>query len=102
MIAQPARQFLYLAAFIIASISLGAGTARAQAVLQGTVTDRNTGNPIAGVAVSNGGNPLATTDANGMYSLTAAELNKSASGVIYFQSMGYYVASAQYTITTSP
>jgi hypothetical protein len=101
MSAKPTQHLIYLAILIIGGLS-NARSGQAQTVLQGTVTDRNTGNPIAGVAVSNGGNPLATTDANGMYSLTAAELNNAASGGVYFQGTGYYANRANYAITASP
>lgn len=62
-------------------------------VLQGMVSDRSTGSPIAGVKVlpDGFGTPaIATTDANGNYSVTAQQLNNNASGTLYFQGSGYY------------
>ena len=46
--------------------------AQTASVLQGTVTDRNTGAPLAGASVSRCGSTV--TDGNGNYALTAQDL----------------------------
>jgi hypothetical protein len=71
-------------------------------VLQGTVTDRNTGVVIVGASVlASCGSTF--TDANGSYSLNAEQLCHNASGVVRFQATGYFQPPAsQYTITASP
>ena len=75
--------------------------------MQGTLTDRTSGLPIAGVVVKSGScpyyfcSPLATTDANGQYSVTAAQLNNATSGALYFIGQGYYNTSAGYSFSSS-
>jgi hypothetical protein len=66
--------------------------ANAQTVLQCTVTDRNTGDLVAGVSVfalcSNPtycGAPKTTTDANGNYSLAGQQISNQSSGYLDFQ-----------------
>jgi trimeric autotransporter adhesin len=70
--------------------------------LQGTVSDRSTGSPIAGVQVLLFGSLVTTSDANGNYSVSAQQLNNNATGALTFQGAGYYLAVRNYTITTSP
>jgi hypothetical protein len=73
-------------------------------VLQGTVTDRNTGQPISGTGIflCTSCGAMTTTDANGQYSLTAAQLGNRQSATLLFQAQGYFVAQVSYTITTTP
>ena len=70
-------------------------------VLQGTVTDRNTGALLAGVSVD-GGCGQTITDGNGSYSFNAQQLCNNATGGVSLQGTGYYRTSAQFTITASP
>ncbi|HEY6388277.1 MAG TPA: Ig-like domain repeat protein [Candidatus Acidoferrum sp.] len=74
-------------------------------VLQGTVTDRNTGVPLPGVNVIFGCGSCGTqtvTDANGQYSLTAAQISNHGTGALLFQGHGYFVNQVIYTISSSP
>lgn len=72
-------------------------------ILQGTVTDRANGIPIAnvGVLTSPTNVPITTTDANGSYFIAASQLSQG-TGTLFYQSAGYYVASANYDVTTMP
>src|SRR6266508_2625040 len=74
-------------------------------VLQGTVTDRATGQPLAGAKVylhsSTNTSVAATTDASGMYTLDSIRISNT-SGPITFQVTGHYAISTSYTITTVP
>jgi hypothetical protein len=105
-----ATSFLHVALVFAISmlVMLSAAPLSAQgAALQGTVTDRNTGAPLASVAVLLCGGcpvgPLAITDANGNYAVTAQQLGNSATGSLYFQRAGYFVTGpTSYNITTSP
>jgi hypothetical protein len=76
------------------------------AALYGVVTDRSTNQPIAGVKVyvNCGQNSCfqTTTDGNGVYSLTGAQVGNQTSAFLYFQGTGYYVNTAQVTITSAP
>ena len=95
---------LFVAVCLLSLISMGSQLA-AQVALQGTVTNQNTGQPIAGVGVTNyanSGSPLTTTDANGNYTLTGTQLGGQGTGTLYFQLTGYYVTSSSYTITAEP
>ena len=52
-------------------------------VLEGVVTDRSTGNPVAGVSVFSSNSPsvlLTTTDGSGSYSLTGQQIGDRAAG----------------------
>ena len=74
-------------------------------VLQGTVTDRNTGAPIAGVSVSRTGSVCGQTmtDGNGNYSLTAQDLCDQPTGAVRFTGDGILLLNTiSYTITASP
>src|SRR5437763_1541946 len=97
------RTALLAAIIILVTISTARLSAQSPTVLQGTVSDRNTGAPLAGVAIllspQSGGT---RTDANGNYSLTAQQVNNSASGNLYFQLAGYFAAVTPFNITTSP
>jgi Divergent InlB B-repeat domain len=70
-------------------------------VLTGTITDRVTGTPLAGVRVSgNCGGSL--SDANGIYTLSTQDLCNQGSGGVIVEGLGYYAVAQQYTITASP
>jgi hypothetical protein len=85
------------------AIALPAAHAQTTAVLQGVITDRNTSLPLANVSVYNASNgvPLATTDANGSYSLTAAQLGNASSGTLYFQLATYFAVAQTFDLTQS-
>jgi hypothetical protein len=70
-------------------------------MLQGTVTDRTTTAPLAGVSV---GAPcgVTVTDGSGRYSLTADQLCFIPDGTVSFQAPGYYQHSAPYAIAAVP
>jgi len=78
--------------------------------MQGTITDRNTGQPLSGVSVSTGyasgaysvcnAGTLTTTDASGGYSLTGLQLGNQGQGYVCFQLNGYYFNVAPYAITS--
>lgn len=76
--------------------------ARAETVLQGQVTNRETGVPISGVAVKpHPSSPaLATTDSNGMYSIQSDQVS-SVNLQLYFVKAGYFVSSNG-TVLDSP
>jgi hypothetical protein len=79
-------------------------------VLLGTVTDRITGTPLAGVSVNyllnpysgSGGSVAAITDANGIYAVTGSRLNNQVSGTLSFTLPGHYAGTLQYAITSIP
>jgi Bacterial Ig domain/Divergent InlB B-repeat domain len=64
-----------------------------QVILEGTVTDRGTGQPIAGAKIDVYGGTLATvhTDANGHYSITGNQYAHT-SGQVWVSAAGYYSA----------
>jgi YVTN family beta-propeller protein len=88
---------IYAAVLILASLA-----AFAQTVLQGTVTDRSTGQAIMGARVRGRCGSGTITDATGQYSLTAQQVCSSATGNIIVQATGYYAVQPAYTITASP
>jgi YVTN family beta-propeller protein len=79
-------------------------TATVPPVLVGTVTDRTTGAPLAGVAVrpAAGCVPATTTDAAGRYALTSTQVCNQANGQLRLQGAGYYAGEVQYAIANSP
>ncbi len=104
-------RFLVIALCIQACLTFAPARAQDAPAIQGTVTDRTTGLPISNVAVYGGctwGNlirlctPVTTTDGNGNYSITAAQLNNTGSGTLYFQAAQYYIGQAAYVITAPP
>jgi streptogramin lyase len=74
------------------------------------VTDRTTGAPIANASIFSSNicpayyycSPLTTTDGNGNYSLTAAQINNLGTGTVFVQVAGYFIGQQAYAITTSP
>jgi len=72
---------------LTANIDLIPGT---ETVLQGMVTDRETGLPIAGALINRG---LKVTDANGVFSLTGGELG-SVGGYLVIHAKGYFATNA--------
>ena len=94
-------RFLAIALCITAGLTCAPARAQDAPAVQGTVTDRTTGLPIANASVYwagydpyGGNSPIATTDANGNYSLTAEQIYNSATGVLGFQAAGYYIPAA--------
>ena len=73
--------------------------------LQGTVTDRASGQRLAGVKIyvhsATNTSVAATTDANGHYFLDGSQTSSS-SGPITFQATGHFVLATTYTITAVP
>ena len=83
----------------------GPSFAQAQAAIQGTVTDRDSGTPLVNASIYSCPafcRPLTTTDGNGNYSLMAAQINNGTTGTLYFQSAGYFIGQQAYSITSSP
>jgi hypothetical protein len=76
-------------------------TPTAGVLLQGTVTDRVTAAPLAGVSV---GAPCGSTltDGAGQYSFTAEQLCFTFDGTVTFQAPGYYQHSEPYAIAAVP
>jgi hypothetical protein len=74
-------------------------------VLQGTVTDRDSGQPLVGAKVylqtSAAGSPAASTDGNGTYTIDGSQVS-STSGPIVFQAAAHFVVQTSYDITTIP
>src|SRR6185437_11188119 len=78
-------------------------------VLEGTLTDRNTGQPIAGAAIricnatfESCSSQLSTsTDSNGHYALSGAQAGAT-QGRIRFQAQGYFATQQPFNITTAP
>ncbi len=72
-------------------------------LIQGTVTDRATGLPIAnaGVLTSQTAIPITTTDANGSYFIATSQLSQG-TGTLFYQAAGYFVASAGFDVTAAP
>jgi hypothetical protein len=101
------RSALLVAAGMLVMLSAAPLFAQNTAVLQGTVTDRNTGTLLAGVRIlsSPNGSALTTTDANGGYSLTLEQLHPCGcqqSGILYLQLAHYFIAQTSYNITAFP
>ena len=93
-----------LALLACALLSSGPAIADDPIAIQGTLTDRVTGVPIAnaGVLTTATGAPLTASDANGSYWLTVSELNGNGRGILYFQTRGYYVSTVSYDVTAGP
>ena len=74
-------------------------------VLEGTVTDRATGQPLAGASVfrhgATNGFLVATTDTNGRYTIDGSQV-PTTSGPLTFQAPGHFVVATSYNITTIP
>src|SRR5438270_13891211 len=79
-----------LGVFVVAFFFIVLAAPAAGQALQGTVTDRNTGQPIAGATLLDGGCGQTATDANGNYSLTAQRLCNNGSGFFQIIATGYY------------
>ena len=97
-------------AFLMLALALpGAAQAQApQLLVQGTLTDRTNNQPIVGVAIRSSScpytaycSPLATTDANGQYTVTAAQLGNAQTGTLYFDGQGYFATTAAYAFSSS-
>jgi hypothetical protein len=71
-------------------------------VLQGTVTDRNTGGPLVGASVSGGCGDVTLTDANGAYSLNGEQVCHRANGQVTVGKTGYFQNFLSFTIPSSP
>jgi hypothetical protein len=93
-------RFAVAALLCALAVLVTAETSHAASILQGTVTDRSTGAPLAGVTVGRCG--LTVSDGNGNYSLTAQDLCNEGSGTVIFQQTGYFLLSSPYTLTGSP
>ena len=74
-------------------------------VLFGRVTDRATGQPLAGATVfrhgATNGFLVATTDTNGRYTIDGSQV-PTTSGPLTFQAPGHFVVTTSYNITTIP
>ena len=104
--ARRARGWWQTTIALLAYMLLSSGPALADdpIVIQGTLTDSVTGLPIAnaGVLTTAAGSALTASDANGSYFLTVSELSGQSRGILYFQTVGYYVSTVSYDVTASP
>jgi ASPIC and UnbV/FG-GAP-like repeat len=85
-------------------LSFGPAIAADPIAIQGTLTDRATGVPIANARVLSNATaaPLTSTDANGSYWVTVSQLSGQSRGILYFQTPGYYVSTVSYDVSASP
>ena len=92
------------------TVTVTATVANAAPVIQGTVTDRASGLPLAGVSVNyllnpytgGAGSTVATTDASGRYSISGPQINDQTSGTISFTLPGYFAGSVAYNLAAIP
>lgn len=101
--AQGSRHTVF-ALLTCALLSAGRASADDPIVLQGNLTDRATGTPLANASVLNSANggSLTATNADGSYWLTLSELSGQNTGILYFRTSGYFVSTVSYDVSTGP
>lgn len=70
--------------------------------VQGTITDRATAQPIAGVRILRGTSVIAITDNAGTFTLTAGQLGTSNSISFVLQAVGYWAGVLSVNLTAGP
>ena len=94
-----------LLALLVCSVALTVPAYAADPiVVQGTLTDRASGEPIANANVLTDptGPAATTTDGNGSYFLAASQINSQGIGILFYQATGYFVATASYDVSVTP